>query len=116
MTPARGDRVQLVHQSWRGGTRRASSGRTLRHRGYLRRCSGRSGKPAPDVFLLAAQRLRAEPQQRLVYEDAESGVVAALEAGTTACNVRTGHLQHSKASPPITSASTTTAVSRSWSR
>jgi HAD superfamily hydrolase (TIGR01509 family) len=52
------------------------------------------GKPAPDIFLLAAQRLQAEPQRCLVYEDADAGVAAALAAGMTAYNVRTGLLQH----------------------
>lgn len=51
------------------------------------------GKPAPDIFLLAAKRLQAEPQRCLVYEDADAGVVAALAAGMTAYNVRTGQLQ-----------------------
>jgi HAD superfamily hydrolase (TIGR01509 family) len=52
------------------------------------------GKPAPDIFLLAAQRLQAEPQRCLVYEDADAGVAAALAGGMTAYNVRTGQLQH----------------------
>jgi pseudouridine-5'-monophosphatase len=39
------------------------------------------GKPAPDIFLIAAQRLGAQPQQCLVFEDAPSGMQAALAAG-----------------------------------
>ncbi len=39
------------------------------------------GNPAPDIFLLAAQRLGAQPQQCLVFEDAPSGMQAALAAG-----------------------------------
>jgi beta-phosphoglucomutase len=38
-------------------------------------------KPAPDVFLYAAQQLGRSPQQCLVVEDAESGVKAGLAAG-----------------------------------
>jgi kojibiose phosphorylase len=38
-------------------------------------------KPAPDVFLYAAQQLDRSPQQCLVVEDAESGVKAGLAAG-----------------------------------
>jgi beta-phosphoglucomutase-like phosphatase (HAD superfamily) len=38
-------------------------------------------KPAPDVFLLAAERLRVPPDQCVVLEDAEKGVRAAHAAG-----------------------------------
>jgi len=39
------------------------------------------GKPAPDVYLLAAQRLGLPPTQCLVLEDAPNGVAAARAAG-----------------------------------
>jgi len=41
------------------------------------------GKPAPDIFLLAAERLSRPPQDCVVLEDSEPGVRAALAAGMT---------------------------------
>ena len=39
------------------------------------------GKPAPDIFLLAAERLGVRPEQCLVFEDSLAGVIAAKQAG-----------------------------------
>jgi beta-phosphoglucomutase-like phosphatase (HAD superfamily) len=41
------------------------------------------GKPAPDVFLLAARRLGCEPRTCVVIEDSDHGINAAYAAGTT---------------------------------
>ena len=48
-------------------------------------------KPAPDVFLLAAQRLKIAPGQCVVLEDAEKGVVAAKAAGMKCIAVPSCH-------------------------
>jgi len=45
-------------------------------------------KPEPDIFLLAAKRLKLEPQVCLVIEDAPSGLGAARAAGAAALGVR----------------------------
>lgn len=44
----------------------------------------KNGKPAPDIYLLAASRLGIDPAECLVFEDAMSGVISAKSAS---CNV-----------------------------
>jgi len=39
------------------------------------------GKPAPDMFLLAAEKMGVAPELCLVFEDAEPGFQAAAAAG-----------------------------------
>lgn len=39
------------------------------------------GKPEPDMFVLAAQRIGVDPKKCLAFEDAEPGIKAALAAG-----------------------------------
>lgn len=41
------------------------------------------GKPAPDLFLHAAEKMGAQPARTLVIEDSVSGVLAAKAAGMT---------------------------------
>ena len=45
------------------------------------------GKPAPDLFLLAACTINVEPAKCLVLEDSEAGVTGAHAAGMTVCMV-----------------------------
>jgi HAD superfamily hydrolase (TIGR01509 family) len=42
-----------------------------------------NGKPAPDLFLFAAEQMRTSPAQCLVIEDSVAGVTGALAAGMT---------------------------------
>jgi HAD superfamily hydrolase (TIGR01509 family) len=49
------------------------------------------GKPAPDMFLLAAERLGVPPEQCIVIEDSSPGVQAGMAAGMHTIGVdRTG--------------------------
>lgn len=41
----------------------------------------RRGKPAPDLFLYAAERMSVAPTDCIVVEDSPAGITAALEAG-----------------------------------
>ncbi|MGA8615122.1 MAG: HAD family hydrolase [Xanthobacteraceae bacterium] len=41
------------------------------------------GKPAPDLFLLAAQQMQVPPSQCIVVEDSVPGITAAAAAGMT---------------------------------
>ena len=44
-------------------------------------------KPAPDIYLLACERLGVEPSDALALEDSASGVAAAKAAGLTVFGV-----------------------------
>jgi sugar-phosphatase len=48
------------------------------------------GKPAPDCYLLAAERLGVRPERCLVLEDTDHGVAAARAAGMDALLVGRG--------------------------
>jgi beta-phosphoglucomutase len=50
------------------------------------------GKPAPDIFLRAAELLGLPPSQCVVVEDAPSGVRAATAAGMRSVGVLTNHV------------------------
>jgi sugar-phosphatase len=49
------------------------------------------GKPTPDGYLAAAERLVVSPAQAVVFEDAPAGVAAALAAGSTVIGIATTH-------------------------
>ena len=59
------------------------------------------GKPAPDLFLLAAQQMGAEPGNCLVIEDSLNGIRAGLAAGMEVYRFTGGsHLRGSDLTPP----------------
>jgi beta-phosphoglucomutase len=47
------------------------------------------GKPEPDIYLLAAERLGVDPARCLAFEDAPAGIESARRAGMTVWAVRT---------------------------
>jgi len=49
------------------------------------------GKPAPDIFLLAADRLGIAPRSCLAFEDTDDGVAAARAAHMAVFDVRLAH-------------------------
>ena len=49
------------------------------------------GKPAPDVFLVAAERIGVAPKRAVVVEDAAAGVLGAHRAGMAAIGVGPHH-------------------------
>jgi HAD superfamily hydrolase (TIGR01509 family) len=61
------------------------------------------GKPAPDVFLLAAERAGVRPERALVIEDSPAGIEGARAAGMTAIgflggsHIRAGHAERLQA-------------------
>ncbi|MBX9570077.1 MAG: HAD family phosphatase [Candidatus Obscuribacterales bacterium] len=64
------------------------------------------GKPAPDVYLLAAKRLGVAPEKCLVVEDTIAGIRAAKSAGMYCVSIpceATAHQDHSFADLRLTS-------------
>jgi HAD superfamily hydrolase (TIGR01509 family) len=45
-------------------------------------------KPAPDVFLVAADRINVDPTHCVAFEDGEAGLTAAREAGMRVVDIR----------------------------
>ena len=80
---AKGVKIALA-----SGTRRVSIDHHLAevgaHHYFDAICGGDdviNGKPAPDVFLLAAQKIGADPADCFVFEDSENGIRAGYAAG-----------------------------------
>ena len=49
------------------------------------------GKPAPDVFLCAAEKIGVPPRKCVVFEDSEAGIDAAIAARMKSVAVATTH-------------------------
>ena len=59
------------------------------------------GKPAPDIFLKAAEGLGANPAACLVFEDAPAGIAAAHAAGMRALALLTSHTREEVAAADL---------------
>jgi HAD superfamily hydrolase (TIGR01509 family) len=84
----------LIPMAVVSGSRRASVVGSLTTLGLLDRfdtliCAKdyQRGKPAPDCFLLASERLGVRPEHCLVFEDTELGIEAATAAGMASVRV-----------------------------
>jgi HAD superfamily hydrolase (TIGR01509 family) len=96
---ARGLRVALASQSiavWVGATLRATGLDGL-FDAVVTGDEVERGKPAPDVYLLAAERLGVAPARCLAIEDSPAGVQSAAAAGMRVVQSR----QASSASNPV---------------
>ena len=60
----------------------------------LTSCDAKAGKPAPDVYLLAAKRVAVAPHQCLVFEDVPMGILAGKNAGMEVCAVSDEFSKH----------------------
>ena len=66
---------------------------------FVSRDQVNAGKPAPDLFLAAAERLEMAPADCLVLEDSETGLLAARAAGTRPILIQQRSLLRDKLSP-----------------
>ncbi len=62
---------------------------------------GLRGKPEPDIFLTAAERLGVAPEHCVVFEDAPFGIEAARRAGMRAVALCTSHAAHELQGPHV---------------
>ena len=53
-----------------------------------------TAKPDPEVFLIAAEKLGAKPEDCVVIEDAQAGIEAANKAGMTSVGIGDAHILH----------------------
>lgn len=82
-------------------SRQTYAAQVLSQLGLLKQCQAiaagdevEQGKPAPDVYLLAAKRLNTDPALCLAFEDSVPGVEACSAAGMLAVAVPNGDTSH----------------------
>lgn len=51
-------------------------------------CEVAKGKPAPDIYLLVAEKLGVKPENCLVFEDIMQGILAGKAAGMRVCAIK----------------------------
>ncbi len=57
---------------------------------------GLKGKPAPDIYLAAAEEIGVDPAHCLVFEDIPAGITAGKSAGMKVCAVEDIHSAHQR--------------------
>lgn len=50
-------------------------------------CEAGAGKPSPDVYLMVAEDIQAQPERCLIFEDVPMGILAGKNAGMRTCAV-----------------------------
>ena len=60
-------------------------------------CDVEKGKPAPDIYLAAAQALKVSPENCLVFEDIVHGIQAGKAAAMSVCAVYDRHSEYQEA-------------------
>jgi pseudouridine-5'-monophosphatase len=76
----------------------------------------RFGKPAPDLFMLAAERLAVAPAACVVFEDAPAGLEAAASAGMRRVWVPNEHTRRLMSSVPVDAVLGSLAEAVDWLR
>jgi beta-phosphoglucomutase family hydrolase len=81
--------LAVVSGSTRDSVQSSLTALNLLHRFDTLVCAGdyKNGKPDPEAFLLAAERLAVTPESCLVFEDADLGIQAAAAAGMASVRV-----------------------------
>ncbi len=60
-------------------------------------CEAMKGKPAPDIYLLTAEKLQVSPKHCLVFEDIVYGIQAGKAAGMEVCAVEDAYSAYQEA-------------------